>query len=425
MAGSQGTLAGRRIAVIGAGPVGLEAALYASALGAAVRVYERGAVAQHVAEWAHIEMFTPFGMNHTPLGRRTLEAAACALPGNDAFQTGGAWRDAYLVPLAERTALADALVGGARVVAIGRGGLLKEEHIGNGQRSKEPFRLLVDQGGAERYDEADVVLDCGGTWSNPNWLGRGGVPALGERAVRDRIVYHPVDVAGARRGEYAGRRVLLVGDGLSAATTAVALAALAEEAPATRVVWATRSAGAAPIRPIEGDTLARRTALTAAANGLARDDRSPVDWWPGSEVVAVEWRPDADRFAVTLATPDGERTEPFDRVIANVGYEPDDAPYRQLQVHECYASRAPMKLAASLLAATAEAAGDCLKLGGFGPDVLVSPEPGFFILGVKSYGRNSAFLLGTGHEQVRDVFRLITGQPDLDLYARPDVIAGV
>jgi hypothetical protein len=190
-------------------------------------------------------------------------------------------------------------------------------------------------------------------------------------------------------------------------------------------VWATRSTGPAPIRPIEGDTLPRRAALAAAANRVAGDDGSGVEWWPGSEVVGVVWRAEADRFDVTLTTPDGERTEPFDRVIANVGYEPDDSVYRELQVHECYASRAPMKLAASLLAATAEAGGDCLKLGGFGPDVLANPEPGFFILGVKSYGRNSAFLLDTGYEQVRDVFRLITGRLDLDLYARADVIAGI
>ncbi len=83
-----------------------------------------------------------------------------------------------------------------------------------------------------------------------------------------------------------------------------------------------------------------------------------------------------------------------------------------------------MKLAASLLAASADAGGDCLKLGGFGPDVLINPEPDFFILGMKSYGRNSAFLLGAGYEQVRDTFRLLTGQAGLDLYSTPGVTAG-
>jgi hypothetical protein len=80
-----------------------------------------------------------------------------------------------------------------------------------------------------------------------------------------------------------------------------------------------------------------------------------------------------------------------------------------------------MKLAASLLAAEDDAGGDCMKVGGFGPEVLANPEPEFFILGMKSYGRSSSFLLRTGYEQIRDVFQLITGRDQLDLYA--DVVA--
>ena len=38
---------------------------------------------------------------------------------------------------------------------------------------------------------------------------------------------------------------------------------------------------------------------------------------------------------------------------------------------------------------------------------LESPEPGFFILGAKSYGRGSTFLLRTGYEQVADVLARI------------------
>ena len=36
-----------------------------------------------------------------------------------------------------------------------------------------------------------------------------------------------------------------------------------------------------------------------------------------------------------------------------------------------------------------------------------------------SFGTNSSFLLQTGHNQVRDVFKLITGDAKLDLYAQP------
>ena len=37
--------------------------------------------------------------------------------------------------------------------------------------------------------------------------------------------------------------------------------------------------------------------------------------------------------------------------------------------------------------------GDCLAQKSAGDDTLLSPEPGLFILGMKSYGRGSAFLL--------------------------------
>ncbi len=69
--------------------------------------------------------------------------------------------------------------------------------------------------------------------------------------------------------------------------------------------------------------------------------------------------------------------------------------------HECYATSGPMKLAATLLG---ETGADCLAQTSHGPDVLRDPEPGFFILGAKSYGRNSQFLLRIGWQQVDDVF---------------------
>jgi hypothetical protein len=72
-----------------------------------------------------------------------------------------------------------------------------------------------------------------------------------------------------------------------------------------------------------------------------------------------------------------------------------------------------MGLAAALLKHTG---GDCLTAPSAGPAALRNPEPNFFILGAKSYGRNSNFLLRMGFEQVRDAFALLTGKPGLDLY---------
>jgi hypothetical protein len=60
-----------------------------------------------------------------------------------------------------------------------------------------------------------------------------------------------------------------------------------------------------------------------------------------------------------------------------------------------------MKLSAALLGA---AGGDCLAQTSHGIAALANPEPGFYILGAKSYGRNATFLMRTGWEQVAEVF---------------------
>lgn len=60
-----------------------------------------------------------------------------------------------------------------------------------------------------------------------------------------------------------------------------------------------------------------------------------------------------------------------------------------------------MSLAAALLG---ETSADCLATPPAGPERVRNPEPGFFILGAKSYGRRSRFLLRTGWQQLDDVF---------------------
>ena len=80
----------KRIAVIGAGPIGLEAALFAMQAGFDVQVYERGRVAENVGQWGHVKLFSPFGMNASQWGRAALNDAASAepLPSDDALLTG-------------------------------------------------------------------------------------------------------------------------------------------------------------------------------------------------------------------------------------------------------------------------------------------------------------------------------------------------
>src|SRR5262249_7058129 len=160
-----------------------------------------------------------------------------------------------------------------------------------------------------------------------------------------------------------------------------------------------------------------RTRLAKALNQLAAEP--PPDSTVLAGVVVKSISRVSRGFQVELRPSNGG--EPLsltvDRVLALVGYRPDLSLYRELQVHQCYASEGPMSLAAALLRASSAGAqsGDCLAQASFGPDSLRSPEPDFFILGQKSYGRGSNFILRVGHEQIRDVFKIIEEDPDLDL----------
>jgi hypothetical protein len=213
------------------------------------------------------------------------------------------------------------------------------------------------------------------------------------------------DVLGAERSLYAGRNVLLVGDGDSAATNLVALAELAGQAPDTWITWVTRrnadDAGATPLAVLDDDPLVERARLARLANQLAGDDSNHVSHLGGTMVEAVSWHADLARFAVRLAGRQAGEME-FDRVIANVGYRPDERIYSELQIDHCPTTGAP-------------------RAAGHDPTsqipALVLREPDFYVLGAKSLGRDSRFLISDGLAQIRALFAILGDRAELDLYA--------
>src|SRR5579885_656409 len=341
-----------RIAILGAGPVGLEAALYARRLGLPATVYERGRVGEYLHRWGHVRLFSPFGMNVTPLGRAALLAddPRREFPADTDCITGREHVAAYLEPLAKCSALRECLRTETQVLHVGRRGLLKGDSPGDGQRAGQPFRLLLrDPKGKERVAEADVVLDCTGTYGQHRWLGDGGIPAVGETAAEPQIAYGLEDVLGDRRQHYAGRTTLVLGAGYSAATTVCSLAKLAEDDPGTWVVWLARGPRTQPIKRVANDPLRERDRLAVKANTLATRTDGNVEFHPGTVVEAVEHLGGDRGFRVTSRTAGKAKTWEVDRVIGNVGCTPDTGLYRELQIHECYASLGPMALAAARL----------------------------------------------------------------------------
>jgi hypothetical protein len=391
-----------RIAILGAGPTGLEAALAAAEAGQPFALYEVApTVAGNVRAWGHVRLFTPWEMNVSPRMRRHLEAAGREVPGGSECPTGHELAEELFEPLAALPEIAPNFRLGTRVLGIGREGLLKHEEIATAERGRHPFRiLLADGSGREWTETADVVIDATGTWGHPNSLGDSGIPAPGERSLAGEIRRDIPDLP-AEREDWAGRTVLLAGAGHSAQMAVRALAELAREAPGTRVVWALRNPEPA-WGTHEGDPLPPRAGLAAAAAELAGGAFPAVETRRGTVVEEIA-KPDG-RFEVVLRNGTGSEKIAVDRVLSLTGAVGDSSLYRQLQVHECYATCGPMKLSAALLGA---GGGDCLAQITHGADTLTNPEPGFFILGAKSYGRNNTFLMRIGWEQVGEVFGLL------------------
>jgi len=414
----------RTIAILGGGPIGLEAALYARYLGYPVQVYERGEPAEQVRRWGHVRMFTSFQMNSSSLGQAAIAAQHPDLQPCEptALLTGNEWVERYLQPLAESDLLRGHIHSHTEVLAISRIGALKTDLPGHATRADQPLRILFR--GSDRHTHtatAQVVIDTTGVYGNPNWLGPGGAPARGETELRDHITYEIPNLTGDNESRYGNQHTLVIGAGYSAATTVTRLADLKVRWPQTRVTWLTRrnhaSDACGPLQEINGDSLPERARLVQAANQLATDG-SVVHHVGGMSVEAITRDGTSESFLVDLEPTDDaqvaqEAQLAVDRIVANVGYRPNDEIFRELHVHQCYATSGPMKLATTLLQDTTQ---DCLLQAGGGPETLMNPEPNFYILGSKSYGRNPHFLFSHGLDQVQQLFTMIGERDDLDLY---------
>ena len=389
----------QRLAIIGAGPIGIEAALAGRELGYDVRVYERGTVGGNLRRWGHVRLFSSFELDHSGRGAHLLQAEGFKLPEAGEYLTGEEHLERYVEPLSRTAPLSGCIHENTRVVSVGRDGIGKGDLIG-GPRERYPFRLLVEsEAGEEELVEADVLFDCSGTYGNHNWMGNGNVPALGERALEEHIAYELEDVTGTDRARYEAKRVLLVGDGHSASTALDGLRAL----PETTVHWVVRKQK--PPAVIADDPLPERKRLSELAGELAAGGDARIHFYPEHTVESV--RRESSAFEVELRSSRATKLVTVDRILAHVGYHPDRSLYRELQVHECYASLAPMKLAAALLG---ESPVDCLAQTSKGAEVLRNPEPNFFILGAKSYGKGSNFLIRIGLQQIEEVFGLLAAE---------------
>jgi hypothetical protein len=397
------------VAVIGGGPVGLAAAAHLISRGLSVKVYEAGpAVGRNLRDWGHVRVFTPWRYCVDTAATALLARRGWRMPDADAFPTGGGLVSAYLEPLAATPELTAVIETNARVTAISRHGLDK---VVSREREARPFVLIVKVGASIRHDLARAVVDASGTWATPNPLGASGLPAVGEAELADRIAYGIPDILGRDRHLYAGRKTLVVGSGHSAANALLELAQLTKHAAGASLSWATRSVDLARIYSGgDADQLPARGELGANVRELV--DRGRVKLTTGFAILAL--REERDAIVVQGETAEGLRSiGPVDRIIAATGQRPDLALTRELRLD----LDTWLESARALGPLIDPNVHSCGSVPPHGHRELAHPEPGFYTVGIKSYGRAPTFLLLTGYEQVRSIAAAIAG----DMAAADDV----
>ena len=388
------------VAVIGAGPVGLAAAAHLLEQGQAPVVFESGStVGAGILGWGHVRLFSPWRYVVDDAARRLLEPTRWSSPDPEAYPVGREIIDRCLTPLAETPELRSRIHVGQRVVAVARAGFDKMKTEG---REDAPFVVTtIDSSGNEETIYAKAVIDASGTAATPNPAGSGGAPAIGERALRGNTFYGIPDVLGGERQRYAGKRVVVIGSGHSAFNALLDLVDLADEAPGTEVNWVVRK----PVDRLQNlfggginDALPARGELGARVKRLV--DQGRLQLTSNFRAIRMTNTPEG-----IVVSGEDEVLAPVDEIVVATGFRPDLSFLSEIRLGLDPAVESPIALA-PLIDPNVHS---CGSVPPHGAEELRHPEPDFYLVGMKSYGRAPTFLMLTGYEQVRSVAAAIAG----------------
>jgi len=389
------------VVVIGAGPAGLAAAAHLRSRDVDVLVLESGPHAgAAVSEWGHVRLFSPWSELIDPAAEKLLAGAGWTSPQLARYPTGADWVASYLQQLADL--FGNAVRYGTTVTAVAKQG--RDRLVSSG-RDEAPFTVHVRTAEGADHIRARAVVDASGTWTGPNPLGGDGVPAIGEANAAAHISYRIPDLRDpATRMRYAGKHVVVAGTGASAKGALIGLTALAKEVPGTRISWLVRRATVGEAFAGSGqDELPERGALGQRAQAAVQE--GPVATLNGFRIARVGQEEDG-RLAIESF--DGQVVDGVDEIVVLTGFRPDLAMLSEIRLDLDPVLQAPRELA-PLIDPNVHSCGTVYP---HGAKELAQPESGFYLVGMKSYGRATSFLALTGFEQTRSVAAAIAGDHD-------------
>ena len=106
----------------------------------------------------------------------------------------------------------------------------------------------------------------------------------------------------------------------------------------------------------------------------------------------------AEREGAVEVTLSGGRIVSCDRVAAFTGFHPNGGMHSELNVEISPVTEGGARLFRAISNVT-----DCLAVPRVSPGDLASGEPGFWLIGSRSYGRAPTFLLQTGFQQIETI----------------------
>jgi len=391
------------VAIIGAGPVGLAAGAHALERGLTPIIFEQGnKVGFAIRQWQHVKMFSPWEFNVDAASEKLLNKTDWKRPDDDELPTGGELVKRYIEPLGTKTILKNHIKLNAKVTAISRVGFDKLKTEG---REEAKFEIRYTQDDKPQVALVDTVIDISGTWSTPNPGGSNGLPAIGEPEASQHISYVMPDVLGNKAEQFANKRVAVLGGGHSAIGTILDLITLKEDAPDTNITWlvrgenTTRSFGGG-----EDDQIEARGALGTKFKHLVESGKISIE--SGFNLTQISQ--DENGLKINSGAIGDDRYVMADELVVATGFRPSYSFATELRLELDSATECPPILAPMI----DPNVHSCGTVRPHGARELAQPETGYYIAGMKSYGRAPTFLMITGYEQVRSIIADIVGDKE-------------